>query len=81
MNENLRIIKEAENLVKSASVEHCNAYNKLCGGACADPVMSVLDGELRIAKKLVSLEKFFSLPQKPNYADEYEIMKLKNQEK
>lgn len=80
MNDNLRIIREAKRLVKSAAAEHCNAYNELCGGSCADSVMSVLDGELRMAEKLASLESFFSPQEEKSYADEYEIMKLKNRE-
>lgn len=81
MNDNLRIIKEAKNLVKNASIQHCNVYNELCGGSCADSVMSVLDGELRMAEKLASLESFFSSQEQKSYVDEYEILKLKNQEK
>ena len=80
MNDNLRIIRDAKNLVKNASAQHCNAYNELCGGPCADSVMSVLDGELRMAEKLASLESFFSSQNDKSYADEYEILKLKNQE-
>lgn len=80
MNDNLRIIRDAKDLIKSASTQHCNAYNEICGGSCADAVMSVLDGELRMAEKLASLESFFSPQGNKNYADEYEINKLKNQE-
>lgn len=80
ISDNLRIIQEAKALVKSASTEHCKAYNELCGSSSADAVMSVLDGELRMAKKLASLESFFSPQEEKNYADEYEILKLKNQE-
>lgn len=81
MNDNLRIIKEAKNLIKNASTQHCNVYNELCGSSCADSVMSVLDGELRMAEKLASLESFFSSQEQKSYVDEYEILKLKNQEK
>ena len=80
MNGNLRIIRDAKDLIKSASTQHCNAYNELCGSSCADAVMSVLDGELRMAEKLASLESFFSPQVNKTYADEYEINKLKNQE-
>lgn len=31
MNDNLRIIRDAKGLIKSASTQHCNAYNELCG--------------------------------------------------
>ncbi len=78
MNTNLQIIKESQHLIKTASGELCNAYNELCGGPCADVIMSVLDGELRMAEKLAQLEAFFSPQSGENYASEFEIQEIKN---
>lgn len=80
MNENMKIIREAKELVKSAAVEHCNAYNDLCGSKCADAVLSVLDGELRMAVSLNALEQFFIKDASEPLANEYEVNKFKNSE-
>lgn len=80
MNTNLQIIKETQHLIKFSSAELCNAYNELCGGSCADAIMSVLDGELRMAEKLSKLEDFFSAKVEKNYAAEFEIDEVKNME-
>lgn len=80
MTDNLTIIREARHLVKTASSELCNCYNELCGGDCAQPILSVLDGEFRMAEKLSELETFFSKDTEEAYASEYDISQLKNAE-
>ncbi|MGN0622432.1 MAG: hypothetical protein ACI4JA_00610 [Oscillospiraceae bacterium] len=76
MNDNMRIIREAEELVRSASGEHCAAYSELCGSKCAEAVLSVLDGELRMAEQLKQLESFFAPQSSEPLANEYEINKF-----
>lgn len=55
--ENIDIIRESRRLIKNASSELCNCYNEMCGGACDEAILAVLDGELRIAAKLSELEQ------------------------
>lgn len=81
MNDNMRIIREAEELVRSASAEHCGAYNELCGSVCADAVLSVLDGELRMAVQLKQLESFFTPQNSEPIANEYEVNKFRNSQR
>lgn len=78
MNDNLKIIKEARQLVKNSSAELCNAYNELCNESSGEIILSVLDGELRMAAKLAELEDFFSKDKEKIYAGEFEIAELKN---
>ena len=73
MKDNLSIIREARHLIKNASSELCNSYNELCGKTCAEPILSVLDGELRMAEKLSQLEAFFLKDNEKVYASEYDI--------
>lgn len=51
------IIKEARFFVKAYSKEFCQTYSDLCGSPFAECIKSALDGQLRIAEKLESLEK------------------------
>ncbi len=80
MTDNLSIIKDSKHIIKSSSAELCNSYNDLCGGKCADAILSVLDGELRMAVKLKQLENFFSKTTEQQYASECEILDFKNKE-
>lgn len=73
MRDNLKMIREAKALVKSASSEHCATYNDLCSGMFGEAVMSVLDGELRMAKKLSELEGNFTNDDMKIYAGQAEI--------
>ena len=78
--DNLKIIGEAKRLVKVALISHCYAYNELCTGPLGDVVMSVLDGEFRVAQKLASLEGYFSNEKQETYAQESEITMLLEKE-
>lgn len=78
MNDNLKIIREARQLVKNSSSELCNSYNELCNENSGETILSVLDGELRMAAKLAELEDFFSKGADKEYAGEFEISELKN---
>lgn len=80
MIDNLSIIKDLRLLIKNSSVELCNFYNELCGGSCADAILSVLDGQLRMAVKLKQLEDFFSKDSNQEYASECEILDFKKKE-
>ena len=53
------IIKEARFFVKAYSKEFCQTYSDLCGSPFAECIKSALDGQLRIAEKLESLEKTY----------------------
>ncbi len=80
MNNNAVMIKEAKNLIKLASVEFTNAYHDLCGTSSANSVLSVLDGQLRIASQLEQLVSFFESEQDKPIANEYELKKFLNSE-
>ena len=43
MNENMKIIIDARQLIKEAALEHCRAFNELCGSSCSEAILSVLD--------------------------------------
>ncbi|MGN0601996.1 MAG: hypothetical protein ACI4I7_04725 [Oscillospiraceae bacterium] len=78
MSDNVRIIRETRHLIKNSSAELCNLYNELCISSCAEAILSVLDGELRMAVKLAKLEDFFSKDAEKVYASEYETEELLN---
>lgn len=81
MNENMSIITEARKLVKQASSQLCDSYNDLCGSSPASEILSVLDGELRMAVQLQTLEKFYTNDVENPVANEYELKKFVNNEK
>ena len=80
MNENMKIITDARLLVKEAALEHCRAFNDLCGAQCAEAILSVLDGEVRMAVSVQKLEQFFTNGESEPAANEYEVNKFKNSE-
>ena len=80
MNENMKIITDARKLVKNASLEHCNAFNELCGSQCSEAILSVLEGEVRMASSLQKLDQFFTNGESEPAANEYEVNKFRNSE-
>ncbi len=76
MNENIRMIRDARELLKNAAGEHCKAYSELAGGKCADAVLSVLDGELRMTDQLSKLENLYAPSGTQRPANEYEVNKF-----
>lgn len=78
VNDNLKIIREARHLIKNSSFELCNSYNVICNENSGEVILSVLDGELRMALKLAELEEFFTKGTEKEYASEFEISELKN---
>ncbi|MGN1133571.1 MAG: hypothetical protein ACI4RN_03850 [Oscillospiraceae bacterium] len=81
MNGNLEIIKQTEFIVKDASTELCQAYNEHSSGAFGEAILSVLDGELRMAKKLSELEGYFGGKSSSPSADDFAVKELLNKEK
>ncbi|WP_124098488.1 hypothetical protein [Ruminococcus sp. Marseille-P6503] len=80
MNENMKIITDARLLIKEAAMEHCRVFNDLCGSSCAEAILSVLDGEMRMAVSVQKLEQFFTNGEAEPAANEYEVNKFKNSE-
>ncbi len=80
MNENMKIIIDARQLIKEAALEHCRAFNELCGSSCSEAILSVLDGEVRMAVSVQKLEQFFSNDEPEPVASEYEVNKFINSE-
>ncbi len=78
MNGNLEIIKQTEFMVKDASTELCQAYNEHSSGNLGEAILSVLDGELRMAKKLSELEGYFGEENSSPPADDFAIKELLN---
>ena len=76
------IIKEARFFVKAYSNEFCQTYSDLCGSPFAECVKSALDGQLRIAEKLESLEKTYCDKTKLPIADSIDVNRFlyKNRE-
>ncbi len=74
-----KILLEAKILISNACQEHCRAYNELCGSKCGEAVLSVLDGELRMAVQLRELEKFYGMSEGA-LANEYEVRKFAEKE-
>ena len=67
------IIKEARFFVKAYSKEFCQTYSDLCGSPFAECIKSALDGQLRIAEKLESLEKTYCDKTKLPIADSIDV--------
>ena len=67
------IIKEARFFVKAYSKEFCQTYSDLCGSPFAECIKSALDGQLRIAEKLESLEKTYCDKIKLPIADSIDV--------
>ena len=66
-------IKEARFFVKAYSKEFCQTYSDLCGSPFAECIKSALDGQLRIAEKLESLEKTYCDKTKLPIADSIDV--------
>lgn len=79
MNNTLRMIRELRDEVKAASQLHCAAFCDISGSQCAEAILSVLDGELRMAQQLEKLESFYSNETCPA-ANEYEVNKFRSSE-
>ena len=76
------IIKEARFFVKAYSKEFWQTYSDLCGSPFAECIKSALDGQLRIAEKLESLEKTYCDKTKLPIADSIDVNRFlyKNRE-
>lgn len=79
MNNALKMIRDLREAVKAAAQQHCAAFCDICGSQCSEAVLSVLDGELRMAEQLEKLESFYSNETCPA-ANEYEVNKFRSSE-
>ncbi|WP_295208455.1 hypothetical protein [Ruminococcus sp.] len=69
----MSIIYEARHIIKASAKEFCSVYNEMCGSDFSEPIKSALDGQLRIAEKLESLEKTYCTGVKKPIADNVEV--------
>ena len=76
MNNDAVIIESLRQAFRSSSAQFCRAYNDFSGNDSGETILSVLDGQLRIAKKLASLESNFIAEKNENavLADIHEFL-------
>lgn len=55
----INLIKEARYVLKTLSKDFCGEYVDMCGKTGSEVVKSSLDGQLRLAEKLSTLENFY----------------------
>lgn len=78
MNSDLKIIQDARQIIKNSVKEFSAAYVENAGENSSAKIRAAIDGQLRIAKQLSSLENFYSTGiSKSEYADSDAVEKYK----
>ena len=78
MNSDLKIIQDARQIIKNSVKEFSAAYVENAGENSSAKIRAAIDGQLRIAKQLSSLENFYSTGiGKNEYADSDAVEKYK----
>lgn len=67
------IITDARSLLKVSIKDFSGIYSEMCGSGCSEAIKSALDGQLRIAEKLETLEKTYCVKKKEPIADDIEL--------
>lgn len=71
-------LRQAE---RSICAEYAKAYSDFAGSNCADTILNILDGHLRISKKLAELENLYSKPQPEETVSAGDIIAFKHTQK
>lgn len=61
--------------------EYAKAYSDFAGSGCADTILNVLDGHLRISKKLAQLQNMYSQSEPEQTVPAGEIIAFKHTQK
>lgn len=67
------IIADARRLLKVSIKDFSGIYSEMCGGECSEAIKSALDGQLRIAENLDTLENMYCVRKKEPIADNIEL--------
>lgn len=81
MNTDIALITGLRQAEKATCAEYSKAYADFADSSCAQTILSVLDGHLRIAKKLAQLESMYKTEDETEYPTAGDIIAFRHAQK
>lgn len=81
MNSDAAIITGLRQTERTVAAEYSKAYADFAGSNCSETIRFVLDGHLRISKKLAELENYYAEKPSGEYAGQEEITAFMHSQK